>query len=89
MNTIWFYKMIISIAIIGLLVSTYAQERDMVHNTVDTKSKIEFNANIPKKKNIGTDKEKTSTVANKKSDKTSVEQRSTKKSGYAVKRSKS
>ncbi len=58
--------MIIHIAIISLLVSTYAQERDMVHNTVDTNSRIEFKANIPKKKNIGASKKKTGTNANEK-----------------------
>lgn len=88
MNRIRFYKMIIYIAIISLLASTYAQERDMIHNTVDTNSRIEFSANIPKKKNIGTGKKKTGTIADKKSNKGTVERPSAKKGTIKDTRSK-
>ena len=80
--------MIIHMVIIGLLVSTYAQERDMLHNTVNTSHRIEFKSNIPNKKNIGTDKKKTDTIANKKSSKVTVDRPSAKKGTIENARSK-
>ena len=70
------------------MVSTYALERDMVHNTVDTNNKIEFRANIPNKKNIGTNKKKTGTIANKKSNKSTADRPSAKKGTVKDTRSK-